>query len=154
MLSVPTLWTVFVINFLALGLIWAYVMRSYPSFDAARFWTATAFTAAAGAGSAMGRVVFTDSLLPLLAGGTLLVLAGCFAAMGIRRFYGQPVSWRATALLTGLTFAGLSFFIFVYDSIPARITIYSIAQSLPLALSLKLLLSPPDGRRNSGAKLA
>ena len=41
MLSVPTLWTVFVINFLALGLIWAYVMRSYPSFDAARFWTAS-----------------------------------------------------------------------------------------------------------------
>ena len=30
MLSVPTLWTVFVVNFLALGLIWAYVMRSYP----------------------------------------------------------------------------------------------------------------------------
>ena len=30
MLSVPTLWTVFVINFLALGLIWAYVMRCYP----------------------------------------------------------------------------------------------------------------------------
>ena len=38
MLSVPTLWTVFVINFLALGLIWAYVMRSYPTFEAARFW--------------------------------------------------------------------------------------------------------------------
>ena len=46
MLSVPTLWTVFVINFLALGLIWAYVMRSYPKFEAARFWTASAFTAA------------------------------------------------------------------------------------------------------------
>ena len=30
MLSVPTLWTVFVINFLALGLVWAYVIRSYP----------------------------------------------------------------------------------------------------------------------------
>src|SRR5207253_6261620 len=49
MLSVPTLWTVFVINFLALGLIWAYVMRSYPTFEAARFWTGSAFVAAAGA---------------------------------------------------------------------------------------------------------
>ena len=39
MLSVPTLWTVFVINFLALGLIWAYVARSYPKLEAARFWT-------------------------------------------------------------------------------------------------------------------
>ena len=46
MLSVPTLWTVFVINFLALGLIWAYVMRSYPKFEAARFWTGSAFAAA------------------------------------------------------------------------------------------------------------
>ena len=36
MLSVPTLWTVFVANFLALGLIWAYVMRSYPAFEIGR----------------------------------------------------------------------------------------------------------------------
>ena len=57
MLSVPTLWTVFVINFLALGLIWAYVMRSYPTFEAARFWTGSAFAAAAGAALAMLRVV-------------------------------------------------------------------------------------------------
>ena len=49
MLSVPTLWTVFVINFLALGLIWAYVMRSYPAFAPARFWTASSFVAAAAA---------------------------------------------------------------------------------------------------------
>ena len=37
MLNVPTLWTVFVINFLALGLVWAYVTRSYPKFEAAPF---------------------------------------------------------------------------------------------------------------------
>src|SRR4029079_8023087 len=103
MLSVPTLWTVFVINFLALGLIWAYVMRSYPTFEAARFWTASSFTAAAGAALALARVSFTppdgaafamgrlsfpDSLLPLWAGGTVLLFAACLAAMGIRRFYG------------------------------------------------------------------
>ena len=51
MLSVPTLWTVFVINFLALGLIWAYVVRSYPKLAAARFWTGSAFAAALGAAS-------------------------------------------------------------------------------------------------------
>ena len=55
MLSVPTLWTAYVINFLALGLIWAYVMRCYPSFEAARFWTGSAFVAAAGAAMAMLR---------------------------------------------------------------------------------------------------
>ena len=40
MLNVPTLWTAFVVNFLALGLIWAYILYSYPSFVAARHWTA------------------------------------------------------------------------------------------------------------------
>ena len=45
MLNVPTLWTAFIFNFLALGLIWAYILHSYPSFEAARFWTGSAFTA-------------------------------------------------------------------------------------------------------------
>ena len=153
MLSVPTLWTVFVVNFLALGLIWAYVMRSYPKFEAARFWTGSAFAAAAGAALASLRVV-VDSLLPLLAGGTVLIFAACLAAMGIKRFYDQPVTWRGTALITGVSFAGLSFFIFAYDSSSMRVLIYSVAQSLPLALTLKLLLSRRDGRQNPGARLA
>jgi hypothetical protein len=60
MLSVPTLWTAYVVNFLALGLVWAYVTRSYPKFEAARFWTGSAFIAAAGAALAMLRM-FLDS---------------------------------------------------------------------------------------------
>ena len=92
MLSVPTLWTVFVINFLALGLIWAYVIRSYPSFAAARLWTGSAFTAAFGAALAMLRVM-TDSLLPLLAAGTVMIFAICLAAMGIQKFFDRPVAW-------------------------------------------------------------
>jgi len=154
MLSVPTLWTVFVINFLALGLIWAYVMRSYPSFEAARFWTGSAFAAAAGAATAMLRVAFPDSLVPLLVAGTALLLAICLAAMGVRKFFDRPVSWRDTVLTTGLGFAGLSFFIFVYDSVPARMTVFTIAQVLPMVLSLKLLLTPHEGRVNPGARLA
>jgi diguanylate cyclase (GGDEF)-like protein len=153
MLSVPTLWTAFVVNFLALGLIWAYVMRSYPSLKAARFWTGSALVAALGAGLAMLRMA-VDSLLPLLAGGTVLIFAACLAAMGIKRFYDQPVSWRGTALITGLSFAGLSFFIFGYDSMSMRILIYSLGQAVPLAATLKLLLSRQDGRVNPGARLA
>jgi diguanylate cyclase (GGDEF)-like protein len=153
MLSVPTLWTAHVINFLALGLIWAYVMRSYPKLEAARFWTASAFAAAAGAMLAMGRMVF-DSLLPLFAASIVMIFAVSLAAMGIRRFYGRPVSWRGTALITGLTFAGLLFFIVGYDSAPLRIAVFSFGQSLPLALTLKLLFSPQDGRVSPGARLA
>src|SRR5271168_1725978 len=134
MLSVPTLWTVFVINFLALGLIWAYVMRSYPAFEAARFWTASAFAGAGGAAVAMLHFL-SDSLVPLLTGGTMLVFAACLAAMGIKRFYSQPVSWRTTVAITGLSFAGMGFFIVGYDSLPMRILIYSLGQSVPLALT-------------------
>src|SRR3979490_1966772 len=105
MLSVPTLWTGFVINSLGLGLIWAYVMHYYPKFEAARFWTASAFAAALGAALAMLRFA-VDSLLPLLAGGTVLIFAACLAAVGLRRFYDQEVTWRMPALITGLSFAG------------------------------------------------
>jgi diguanylate cyclase (GGDEF)-like protein len=154
MLSVPTLWTVFVINFLAVGLIWAYVMRSYPNLEAARYWTASCFTAAAGAVLAMLRIVAEGSLLPLLGGGVVMIFAGCLAAMGIKRFYDQPFSWRATFLITGLSGAGLVFFIVFYDSVSMRVLVYSVGQSLPLALTLKLLLSPQQGRVNPGARLA
>src|ERR1700688_4346681 len=154
MLNVPTLWTAFVVNFLALGLIWAYVMRSYPSFEAARFWTGSAFAGARGA--ALGALrLFTESLGPPLGGGPLLIFAACLAAMGIKRFYGQPVSWRAAALISGLSFASLTFFIVGYDSMSMRIFVYSLGQAVPLALTLKLLLSRrQDHRKNPGARLA
>jgi diguanylate cyclase (GGDEF)-like protein len=154
MLSVPTLWTAYVINFLALGLVWAYVMRSYPKFEAARYWTGSAFAAAGGAALAMLRVVGVDSLLPLLAGGTVLIFAACLAAMGIRRFYDQQVTWRMPALITGLSFAGLTFFLVGQDNLTMRMLIYSVGQSLPFVLSLKLLLSHHHGRSSPGARLA
>jgi diguanylate cyclase (GGDEF)-like protein len=153
MLNVQTLWTAFIVNFLALGLVWVYVLRSYPKLQAASFWTGSAFAAALGASLAMLRLV-TDSLLPLLAGGTVLIFATCLAAMGIKRFYGQSVTWRATLLTTALSFIGMAFFIFGYDSVPMRIVTYSVGQSLPLVLTLKLLLSRQDGRNSPGARLA
>ena len=152
-MSVPTLWTVFVINFLALGLIWAYVIRSYPAFGAARFWAGSAFVGAGGAAVAMLHFAL-DSPVPLLIGGTMLILSACLAAMGIKRFYGQPVSWRASALIAGLSAAGMTFFVYGHDSLSMRILIYSLGQSAPLALTLKLLLSRQDGRDNPGARLA
>ena len=153
MLNVPTLWTAFVINFLALGLIWAYILRSYPSLEAARYWTGAALALALGSLIATITTIM-ESLIPLLFGATLVVFAGCLTAMGIRRFYGEPVLWRQTTALTVLTFTGLSAFKFGYDSATARILIFSVAQVLPLALSLKLLLSKQDGRVNAGARLA
>ena len=153
MLSIPTLWTVFIVNFLALGLIWAYVLRSYPDFEAARFWTGSAF---AGASGAMLVVLsfFVTSLLPFLAGGTVMIFATCLAMMGIRQFYGKPLSWRVTALITGASFTGLAFFIAVQRQHLDADAVYSLGQSLPLALTFKLLLAPHERQRNPGARLA
>ena len=153
MLNVPTLWAAFIINFLALGLIWAYILHSYPTLQAARYWTASAFTIVGAAVLAMGTTV-TGSLVPLLFAGTTAVLAVCLAAMGVRRFYGETVPWGQTAAIAALTFAGLSIFIFAYDSATIRILIYSAGLSVPLALSLPLLLPKRDGRVNAGARLA
>ncbi|MES2752546.1 MAG: GGDEF domain-containing protein [Pseudomonadota bacterium] len=158
MLSVPTLWIVFVVNFVAIGVVWVYVVRSYPNLDAARFWTAGAFVAALGAAIAMTRGLIDPQdkvllLIPLLVGGSTLVLAISLAAMGIRRFYGVPVSWRTTALIVGINFAGLSYFVW-HDNMPMRILIYSVCQSAPIALTLPLLLSRRNGHAHPGARLA
>ena len=153
MLSVPTLWTAFIVNSLSLGLIWAYILHSYPTFKAARYWTGSALSLAGGALVATLTAI-TQSLVPLLFGGTVTVFATCLAAMGIRRFYGEEVLWWQTGAITALTFAGLSAFMFGYDSETARILIFSVAQALPLALPMRLLLSKQNGRVDAGARLA
>jgi diguanylate cyclase (GGDEF)-like protein len=153
MLNVPTLWTVFVVNFLALGLIWAYVTRSYPKFAAARFWMASAFVGAAGAVTALIRL-FVISPLPLLIGGAGIIAASSLAAMGIQRFYDRPVSWRVMVATGALSLSGVIFFKFVFDHMPLRMLCYTLGQALPLLQSLHLLLSPPEGRVSPGARLS
>lgn len=153
MLNLPTLWIAFVINFLSLGLVWAYIARSYPKLEAARYWTASALVGAGGAMIAFARF-FVASPLPLLFGAIGILLATCFAAMGIQRFYDRPVSWRAMALMTAASLGAVVFFLLVHDSMPLRILSYSLGQSVPLLLALPLLLSPPQGRANPGARLA
>jgi diguanylate cyclase (GGDEF)-like protein len=159
MLSVPTLWTVFVINFLAVGTVWVYVMRSYPKFDAARYWAAGALSVSLGSALWMLRGM-VDPTIPILVGAGLMILACCFAEMGIKRFYGKPVSWRVTALITVSTCAGLAFFLVVYDDIAIRTLVYSVGQSIPIVMTLPLVLARVNpitknpGTRSPGAKLA
>lgn len=158
MLSVPTLWIVFVVNFVAIGTVWVHVVRSYPNLEAARFWTAGALVAALGAAVAMTRSFIdpqqtTLLLIPLLLGGSILILAICLAAMGIRRFYGVPVSWRFTAAMVAINFVGLAYFVW-YDNMTMRIVIYSACQAIPIATTLPLLLSRKNGHAHPGARMA
>jgi diguanylate cyclase (GGDEF)-like protein len=153
MLSVPTLWTVFVVNFFALGLIWAYVIHAYPKLVAARFWAGTALAAIVGAVLALLRNE-SSSLLPLLVAGGVMVFAACLAWMGTQRFYGRAASWRTSLALVAGTAGVLLVFIYGYDSRLMRVVVYSIGQSLPMLLMLKLLLAPEHGRASPGARLA
>ena len=118
MLSVPTLWTAFVVNFLALGLIWAYVSRSYPKFEAAPFWTGSAFAASFG-GEALPGDAASEAGVATLISGAADLLDGIdlyCANAGIARPGGEDAteldweaSWqvnvmahvRAARLLTG-----------------------------------------------------
>ncbi|MDI3564676.1 GGDEF domain-containing protein [Bradyrhizobium sp. Arg816] len=153
MLNVPTLWTVFVVNFLALGLIWAYVTRSYPKFAAARFWMASSFIGATGAMTALVRL-FVASPLPLLVGAAGIIAASCLAAMGIQRFYDRPVSWRVMTATGVLSLAGVVFFMVGFEHMQLRMLSYTLGQALPLVLALRLLLAPPEGRVSPGARLS
>ncbi|QDP24121.1 GGDEF domain-containing protein [Bradyrhizobium cosmicum] len=153
MLNLPTLWTVFVVNFLALGLIWAYVTRSYPKFAAARFWMASCFVGATGAMTALVRL-FVDSPLPLLIGAAGVIAASCLAAMGIQRFYDRPVSWRVLTATGCASLAGVAVFMVGFEQMQLRMLSYTLGQALPLVLALRLLLSPPKGRVSPGARLS
>src|SRR5882757_8728984 len=152
MLSVPTLWTVFAINFLAVGMVWAYVMRSYPKFDAARFWALAALSVALGSLLSVLRGV-TDPTIPIIVGNGLMIAASCFAEMGIKRFYGRPISWRLSAGITAVTCAGLTFFLLAYDSIAIRTLVYSAGQAIPIIMTLPLVLARDNpGARNPGER--
>jgi diguanylate cyclase (GGDEF)-like protein len=152
-LSVPTLWVVFVVNFVALGLVWTYVSRSYPNFEASRFWTVAAFMASVGAAISMLRTV-TDPILPVVIGGSLLIAACSFCAFGIERFYGRPLSWRRHAILIAVGVVSISYFSIVHPSTNMRIVFYSCVQALVIAQTLPLTLTSHNRRAQPGAWLA
>ena len=152
MLSIPTLYLVFVVNFLALGLVWVYVATSYPGLAAARYWTAAAFTASMAAALSMLRGM-VDPLVPTVLGNGLMIVACGLCTMGVYRFYGRPVRWRAQLLIAAVAMAGLALFTLWRDDMAMRILIYSSAQSVSLAMTLPLVLSRHDGG-NPGARMA
>lgn len=152
MLSMPTLWIVFLINFISLGLVWIHVTRSYPNFTPARYMTAACFLLATGSLVGILRVVINLEL-SLITAGILVVFACCLSVMGIYDFYGRRVPWALTLVITGATAVSLSFFVFVVDSMTMRIVVYSVAQFIPVAMTLPLVMSKA-GRRNPGARMA
>jgi diguanylate cyclase (GGDEF)-like protein len=154
MLSLPALWIVIVFNFLAMGLVWAYVTRAYPKFEAGKYWASASILAVVGASISMLRILGIEPFLPLVVGGSLLVLACCMAAVGVRRFHDAPASWRMPVYVTVANTAGFTFFLYAVDDIAMRIVVYSICQTVALLSTVKPVLGRHYNRANPGARLA
>ena len=152
-LNIPTLWTAFIVNYLALGLIWAYILHSYPTFKAARFWTGAAFASSLSA--AIGMVgIAIGSLFPMIVGGTLITFATCLAALGIKQFYEEAIMWHGTVAVTALTFFGLAFLVYGYENTACRVVFYFLVLSMPVAASIKWVMKRQDGQISPGARLS
>ncbi len=156
LLSVPTLWIVFVINFVALGDgVGLCRPQLSPSRCRAVLDCRRLYRGARRCCGDDARLLDPHTpallLIPLLIGGSLLVLAVCLAAMGIRRFFGAPVSWRTTFLCLGVNIVGLSYFVW-HDNMTMRILIYSACQVVPIAMTLPLLMARRNGRTHPGAQ--
>jgi diguanylate cyclase (GGDEF)-like protein len=152
-LNLPTIQIVILANFVALAVVWSYVVRSYPNLNAARSWQTSTFVAAAGAATSLLRGIVYP-LLPILLGNGLMILACCLGWTGIRQFYNRPAPVLASMLATASAVALLAVFTVLRDDINIRLAILSVAESIPLAFAAKELRSRPEPKKSPGADLA
>jgi diguanylate cyclase (GGDEF)-like protein len=152
MLTPGSVWILAVVNFAALGVVWACVAYIYPKFIAARFWIGCAFFAAlsAAVGAMRGTI---DPVIAVVFGNALITLAGCLGAAGIRRFYGRDIAWLPCLAIMVVEVAGLTLFLLWRDDIAIRIAIHSACQSMVLALALAPQLSQRRQTADPGARL-
>ncbi len=151
-LSLPTLFTVLIVNFLAIGILWAYVAYNYRNFVAARFWALGSLVAMLGAATSLTRGVM-HPLIPILAGGGLMVLAASIGAMGIKRFFNKPASWLTVTIFVSATVLGMAFVSTSYDDVTMRVIVFSIGQMAPLIWVLRDLFSREGDTNSPGARL-
>ncbi len=153
MLSVPTLWTSFLTVFVALAIVWAYVVRSYPTMAAARYWLLGSLFGALGTAISMLRFV-EPVAISVVVSSTLFILCAWTFYNGVRRFYGLPVSWIPAITATVLVAAALTFFAVVVDSMQIRVVIYSLVQAIPGLLIFRVLRIRKIRDHIVGARLA
>lgn len=152
MFSVPTIFLVIALNLLAIGIVWTFVARCYPKFPAATVWAVGCLMGAAGAAISLLRGT-VDPLVPIILGNTLLTLMTWCAWFGLRMFYGQRVPWLLGVIGVVATNMMLAVVAIWYDAIAARVVIFSVGQSIPVALMLAEIANRGYDRRY-GAKLA
>jgi diguanylate cyclase (GGDEF)-like protein len=153
MLNIPTIQVVTWANFVSLVVVWTYVIRSYPTLKAARFWQLGALLAAVASSIALLRGV-VPAFIPVIFGNGLMITGICLAWWGVRQFYGRPIPLRASVIVTLSTMVALAIGLFVYDSIALRVVLFSIGENTALFALMRDLHQRPAPRRSPGADLA
>lgn len=148
MLDFFTLYIVIVLMSFALAAIWGTIVYSYRDFSPAYVWLGACLLTGVG-GLMLPFQHWTESALPAAAGNGLVILGFWGFWIGARRFYALAGGWRralsATALCAALT-------LLLYGNNELISLVYAIGQSIPMVLSLVLLLG--GGRRSVGSTLS
>ncbi|MFQ3788357.1 GGDEF domain-containing protein [Halomonas sp. A29] len=132
-----TLYITIVLLSFALAAIWAAIAWQHRGFRVARLWFAACLLTATGGILLPFQATSSFPVLPAAAGNSLVILGFWLFWIGVRRFYDQAGGWiiasTASALCLLLTIA-------IYGHDEGLALLYAIGQSLPMAMSLFLLL--------------
>ncbi|UTD26429.1 GGDEF domain-containing protein [Bradyrhizobium sp. WD16] len=151
-LSVSTIHIVVWANFVSLLVVWSYIAQSYPSFQSARSWQIGTLITAMACSLGMLRGVIPP-FFPVVIGNGLMIMGVCFLWAGVRQFYGRPAPVKASIVLTAATASVLALDLFFHDSIPLRLTVFSMAESYVLIEIIRDLRNRPSPQRSPGANL-
>ena len=143
-----TLYLVVMLLNLSHCLIWGLIAYRYNDLEAARFWLAGSAASVAG-GVALSLQGENGLMLNTVAGNGFIILGFYLNWSGARRLHGDKVEWtHVSYLLGGSVLVMLATFHLWYGRNP----VYTLAQSLPLALTAFYLMQP--SRRDLGAVVA
>ena len=152
-LDMPTLYASLAACCLVLSLVWFMAGRSFPTFGAAKYWSAGMLAVAFGAVMSIFRGQVPPLVSVLLVNGLFLLGAGLILA-GVRTYRDKSVPWLVIAANICTAVVLLGVFAVWTNDIAMRVAVYSTAQCVFVAWVMVELLSDPQDRWTPGVAMA
>ncbi|WP_323016112.1 GGDEF domain-containing protein [Devosia sp.] len=143
-----TLYVTIVLVAFALAIVWASIASRYRDFAAGWLWCAACGLIAAGGALLPFQHMVAFPILPAILGNGTILLGFWLLWSGLRRFNGQSQGWPMIAAFTTLSVLLTAVF---FGNEGAISIVYALGQSVPMALSIGLVLC--GSRRAAGAWL-
>lgn len=140
-----TLYLVILLNSVMLCVVWAAFSYVHRNIRGARSWLSACLLTTVGG----VLLSFEQSRALTIAGNAFVVFGFCMLWTGVRRFYGLPPPWRASAFILS---AGIVLMAFAGNDRASQNVSYALAQLVPMLLALTALLS--RGRQSLGSIVA